>query len=1094
MPLNPQLIEVPLSLGLDQKADVRSLAVQGAVNMQNCVKLKNGAIRKRFGNTLLNSAYSSPQGAVQGSLSSAYAMGSYKGSPLLSDGGNLYSFSDNAQSTPWTQVDAHPEAVALDHLELFSWTPNVIDVDQCVIGNYLITVFNGYDTALTGQLQLYFQITNYVTRAVVSPPCKIFSDSDSLLAPKVIALGNKVYLTYFSTNSTAILLRTLLVGGVSPQISVWSAAVSLATDVVAVQGRTYDMSAIVGDATRFAVAYPTTNAGGGNPGVSLSIYGLAGGLNSQRLADATANQSILAMSLYSTNNEQHLIAYSYTVSSTTPTTALLSFPDPSGSVVTKLAFYTGWTANNECGRLHIKRQSSTDATVLWSPDPTMIAPNTDASNLQNSYIFGQQFHISAGAWGTIGPLKKTFSCLLASRSFAGPSAEYVLAYLPSALQGTYYLCAIDWWGNTGSSNVPTTLRAVCTFDPRLSKNTAFSIPSSASNTSRANIHAVQLSGLGTSQWAILDAINTSPKHTALLAQVVDMQSPVRLGMSELFELEGIACGVPSYYDGQSIGELGFLFYPQVSVTAAGSGGSLSAGTYQVSCTWEMYDARGQLHVSAPSPPVVITAANNDKLTITSSTLGLTNRRTLFPAALPPLQVPYLVEYRTTANGTIFYRVTPDPPANSDAISLTAATLTKTDGVSDASITSNAVLYTTGGVLANFNPPSSRIQIVHKSRWWNAGCPDPTSLWPSQALISGTAPAYNEVLNVQATGAVRALQSMDDKLLLFVQRGSSFGIEYMTGDGPNNLGTQSDWSPPQAIPSDTGAVDQRGTCVGQFGCLFHGTTGGPNGSGGIFLLTRDLQVKYVSKNVEDTLAANPVVTSMVVHPNNGRVYITCTPTEPGFGFSGHGVRLVWDYLQDGIWSTDLLADASGSGFTDTVVRCATAANSLSQGTSYYWATAQGVVYRETMGTGANSYLDNATWVPMTYQSAWLKPELSMQGRSKFALFWRVQLEADQLDPHNFTMQLTYDYAPSSYYQESYTWTADKIAAFDRAPQEDIQLMCGNQKAKAIQVTLTDATPTGAALVTGQGPSWAQIILELGVESGKPFLNLPAAQRA
>jgi hypothetical protein len=410
----------------------------------------------------------------------------------------------------------------------------------------------------------------------------------------------------------------------------------------------------------------------------------------------------------------------------------------------------------------------------------------------------------------------------------------------------------------------------------------------------------------------------------------------------------------------------------------------------------------------------------------------------------------------------------------------------TDTTLDAALTATAtaqLLYTTGGVLDNFTPPGCRVAVKHVNRFFLAGCDEPTQVWVSKALTFGESPGFNEVMNFNATGAVRAMASLDDKLMLFVQRGTAFGIEYVTGQGPTDVGTQSDFTPPQPIPCDVGAIDQRGTCVGPFGILFRSTVGGPNGSGGIHLLGRDLSVRYVGGPVQDLLNSNPVVTSMVPHPTNGRVYVTCVPTDVGFT---SGVRLVWDYNNGDSWSSDQLFDAD-TGQTSAGARCAWVANAP-QGISYFWATASGRPYRETFGIGANSYMDGSHYVQMTYQSSWLKPQIG-----GFARFWNVQLRADSLESHDFSLTLTYDYAPSSYYSESHTWTRAQMAAFDRQPQINVQMTPGTQKAEAIQFTLVDATPTGGGAVTGQGPSWASVVLELGVKEGA-YRNIPPAQRA
>jgi hypothetical protein len=108
---------------------------------------------------------------------------------------------------------------------------------------------------------------------------------------------------------------------------------------------------------------------------------------------------------------------------------------------------------------------------------------------------------------------------------------------------------------------------------------------------------------------------------------------------------------------------------------------------------------------------------------------------------------------------------------------------------------------------------------------------------------------------------------------------------------------------------------------------------------------------------------------------------------------------------------------------------------------------------------------------------------------------VQLEADSLDAHNLVVSIGFDYAPSTFYQEIVpTWTAAQIAIFDRYPQEDVQVTPHNQKAKAIQISITDAAPTGGpTATTGQGPSLASLSLDFEVGDGL-YPNLPPRQRA
>ena len=399
-------------------------------------------------------------------------------------------------------------------------------------------------------------------------------------------------------------------------------------------------------------------------------------------------------------------------------------------------------------------------------------------------------------------------------------------------------------------------------------------------------------------------------------------------------------------------------------------------------------------------------------------------------------------------------------------------------------------YVAGGVLPNYNPPSGRIKIIHRNRFWIAGCDDPTQVWPSKQLTNGEAPGHNESMQFIMAGAVRALASMDDKIVAFEYKGTQPWLEYITGDGPDDEGGQSNWSTPEYIPCDATAVDQRCVQPGPFGVVFRSEVGGPTGSGGIFLLTRDLQVQYLSAKIEDTIAAYPICTSMLLHPNAGRVYITMVDNDYA---PTTGVRLVWDYLQGGIWSIDNLTDVPTTN-VQAPVRDAWLAYGLdsTSGQSQilpHWASVGGSVYRETIGIGPLSYTDAGAWIYQIYDTTDLRTSFSGSTR-----FWRIQIQGDALDPSNLTVTLVYDGVPiaTAPYKEVVMWTAAQIAAFDRYPQTDYEVVPANQRAKSMKIRLADGPPTGVSMVTGQGPSWAGFTVELGVD-GRRYEGIGQGQR-
>jgi hypothetical protein len=157
-------------------------------------------------------------------------------------------------------------------------------------------------------------------------------------------------------------------------------------------------------------------------------------------------------------------------------------------------------------------------------------------------------------------------------------------------------------------------------------------------------------------------------------------------------------GVLQMYDGQNVCEHGFLVYPyRVGTATAGSGGSLSAGTYGYIATYEWMDGQGQLHRSAPSAAVSVTAVANDTVNVTVPTLLLTAKTGV------KIQI-----WRTQVNGTVYYQITNFNASGSLFNSTSANTVTWSDTQSDAAISVNPQLYTTSGELdAGTAPPRDR---------------------------------------------------------------------------------------------------------------------------------------------------------------------------------------------------------------------------------------------------------------------------------------------------------------------------------------------------------------------------------------------------
>lgn len=1098
MPLQKQLIEVPLSAGLDQKSDNRIAQSGEALTMQNLVRLKTGAVRKRFGHTALPNADTLIGiGTMRwgGQIWSTGAALCMVGDSQTRFGGGttapqiLYTFSDALGQWAASGLVAPGDVLDRQTLATFPGNPQDFDVVQGTNGVVLFVAL--VENALywacydgSGANPSYAIIQALTDNAIT------FTSGG--IAPRLCVCGNTAILTYV-VDANTVKCQSLNLANV---VGGWSAASTLTlfgagSQAASLAAGVYDIAPVDGDATRFCMVFEKalTNS------VVLAIYSTTAPFaqGTLKVWEAQANYNTFAsMCVQATSAGRYWVGYVATAGSSVGLLGGVlraNFWNETGNITGVPASFVSVSAGTKIGKCGTCVTSvATQQVFVFSTGYASGAVNYSAAQVTIGLM-----QDSSGTC-VVGNRRQTSGVQLASRpihedrlDINGEGGIVMAVYVPSSLQGTHFTTI----ANCSTSAILQPLSCVA---PRLSRNLAAHFTNGI-NTNLPRMFNMQAS-LGSGEvYAFAMAFSTETFHQSVAMQFVEL-GPTRTPMpADRSGQTLLAASTPYTFDGQFMQEPNFLAYPELgTVTPSTSGGSMAAGAYQYIAIWESYDALGNLHQSATSPPVTATVASGSTGSVSlvvpcpplsfrvdnSQLVGSTQSG----AAVPPARA---VLYRTTAGGTIFYRATSDPAPTANIATTGAGLVTLTDTQSDTTLTASAtaqLLYTAGGVLDHFNPPASRCIVLHKSRWFLAGCDEPRQVWPSDPFISGVCPGWNEAISFLATGAVRALASLDDKLVMFVQRGQAYGIEYVTGDGPNNLGTQSDWSPPQQVQSDSGAVDQRATCATPFGVLYRSNVGGPNGSGGIFLLGRDLTVQYLSGPVEDLLAAFPVVTSMVLHPNAGRVYITCVAND--YATPLVGIRLVWDYIQR-CWSEDTVSDVDQAQVGTAGARSACVAQTAS-GPTYHWLSATGRVYRETNGVGTNAYTDAGTWITAKYVSAWLKPAIA-----GFARFWGVEVLGDALDPADFTVQLTYDYAPSSYYQESHTWTAAQIATFDRAPQLNIHLTPGNQKAEAIQVTLTDATPTGATATTGQGASWSTLSLELGVKDGA-YRNIPPAQRA
>lgn len=332
----------------------------------------------------------------------------------------------------------------------------------------------------------------------------------------------------------------------------------------------------------------------------------------------------------------------------------------------------------------------------------------------------------------------------------------------------------------------------------------------------------------------------------------DRQRDAHRSTAEVGRATHFAGGVLTEYVGFA-GETQFMHAPIIEPPAAvSSGGSVDEGEHRYVAVFEMIDAQGRRHRSAPSEVVSADTTASDKtVTLTISTLAIagaySNGTNLGP-------YPTIHVYRTTAGGAAFYRCTPNlgaPRASAEYAG--APTTTFVDTSSDATISVNEILYTDGGVLPNVQPPASRFTCSGSGRLWLGGLLEPSKAVCSKLVVEGEPVQFtdSDAFAVFFPEPLTGIVWLDGALIGF----SSNGIYVVTGDGPNDQGVGS-FTEPRRLPTDVGCIDYRSIVETPQGVFFQSKRG-------IYLLPRGFSPPvFIGADVQETLASYPVIVSAV----------------------------------------------------------------------------------------------------------------------------------------------------------------------------------------------------------------------------------------
>lgn len=398
----------------------------------------------------------------------------------------------------------------------------------------------------------------------------------------------------------------------------------------------------------------------------------------------------------------------------------------------------------------------------------------------------------------------------------------------------------------------------------------------------------------------------------------------------------------------------------------------------------------------------------------------------------------IVLYRTTANGSIFYRVsslTSQLLNNPSADSVTFKDITP-----DVMIIGNEQLYTTGGEVDNLAPPAVSVITSFKNRMVYLSPENPYQWGYSKEVIPGSPVEFNYlefVENVnQSVGALSAAHEMDDKLILFGSSGKKF---YVAGDGPSAAGTNDDYTEATEIIGTTTCTNQSSIVKTPIGIFYQDPIKG------IWLLDRSLQEQYIGAEVE--MYNSSTITSAQLYPTQNKVMFTLSS----------GINLIYDYYVKQ-WEVDPFA--SNSAMDSTIYQ-----NKLT------YSQPNGIVLQQTPG----QFTDNGSFIPMSLITNWF----SFAGIEGFQRVLELQILGTWKSAHTLTINIYTDFSTTPV--ETIT-----IPVLTRPPLYQYRIKPIGGKCEAMQIEIIESQTSSF----GEGLAISNLAFRVGVKKG--LNKLPAGE--
>lgn len=383
------------------------------------------------------------------------------------------------------------------------------------------------------------------------------------------------------------------------------------------------------------------------------------------------------------------------------------------------------------------------------------------------------------------------------------------------------------------------------------------------------------------------------------------------------------------YDGAECVEAGFHMAPEGVTGVASAGGALSAGVYAYRVDLCHKNSQGEEVRSWSIISPGITAALNDKITLTIPVVPVTRR-----------EDSYFLIFRTAANGTVFTLTNSRNPTSALFLrnNQANATFTYVDTLSDAAIAGAEQHPAGAGGNFVFQLPAPACEIVAAGRdrlWLAGGELNSGEVAPSRLFQPGETPSFNPALHIQVdrnAEPITGIGFMGEVGAVF-RRTSTYIID---SDGPDNV-LQGQFASPRLAIADTGAVSQSTLALTVLGLWFQSPAG-------LRLLTNSGVMDPAGGMDVDPITTGTRYSAAVVVPQYTQVrWYARDSSDP---------TVVLDYSSNS-WSLWTGVHCSGAVFWPLSNLAV-----LSRGTGDIWQEAEGV------------YNDGGSPFEMKVQMAWL----------------------------------------------------------------------------------------------------------------------------